>query len=114
MAAQLFDQNTGNVILMTKPDLEILWSTGTGNSSASVLTLHEDGNLVLLSDSGLEIWSSNTSGSNASILVVQDNCNMNLYQTAPMESVVWSTTTPFCITAHIVMHSHDDVGWLLT
>lgn len=89
-----------------------LWSTNTDGAAAKMLTLTSDGNLVLMSVTSDAIWSSNTS--NSSILVMQDNCDLAMYFEAPLTNQTWSANTRKCLNVHIVPHSHDDVGWLLT
>jgi len=88
-----------------------LWTTGT--TTGVRLTLEPSGNLVLYSSSSLVVWQS---GSNtpAEVFVLQDDCNGVLYTQAPYTNSTWATGTQVCVVAHIVPHSHDDVGWLLT
>lgn len=76
------------------------------------LTITQDGALVLVGTNGATLWSATTNTTR--IAVVQDNCLFAAYENAPLTNQSWSTTNNMCITAHIVPHSHDDVGWLLT
>ena len=91
----------------------LLWSTGTTGSPAN-LTVTPTGNLVLFAVDGSIIWQSSTSAAFDANFVLQDDCNFVLYQEAPLTNATWATGTSFCVVAHIVPHSHDDVGWLLT
>jgi hypothetical protein len=92
---------------------QLWWSTNTDGTGLNALTLTLDGNLVLQNvDTGGVVWQANTT--NSSIAVLQDNCALALYNAAPTTNQTWRTNTPLCLRAHVVPHSHDDVGWLLT
>lgn len=88
------------------------WTSSTDGSNAERLTLTPHGDLQLLNTSGGVVWRAGTS--NSTIAVLQDNCLLALYNKAPLTNQTWNTGTVMCINAHIVPHSHDDVGWLLT
>ena len=47
-------------------------------------------------------------------LVLEDNCGITIYEHAPLTNAIWGSNTWVCAEVHIVPHSHDDVGWLLT
>jgi hypothetical protein len=96
-----------------KSNAKLLWSSNTTGTPAN-LTFTSEGNLVLYATNGFIIWQSATSAGFDSNFVLQDDCNFVLYQEAPLTNATWATGTSWCVLAHIVPHSHDDVGWLLT
>ena len=101
----------GNLVLRRKQPDVVLWSSNTPSLGAKILAF-EGGALFMLNAQGAKVWSTNTS--KASIAVLQDDCNFVLYHTAPTEYALWTTGTNKCLRIHIVAHSHDDVGWLLS
>jgi len=106
-------QPDGNVVLYRKnPPGTVLWASNTAGKCPKNLTLQTNGNLVLTACDGSVLWQSQTS--NVALAVLQDDCNFVLYRQAPLAQAQWATGSSVCVVGHVVPHSHDDVGWLLT
>lgn len=69
-----------------------LWGSHTGNiPAANLLTMQDDGNLVISALDGTVIWSSNTSGRPGLHLELSNDGNLRLYDRA--YGTVWQTNT---------------------
>jgi lysosomal alpha-mannosidase len=112
--AELRLTTTGDLVLTRVKDQKALWSSNTSHTQASKLTLTTGGNLKLTDAAGTTVFWVAQSMMPAGAAVLQDDCNLALYEAAPFTNVSWTLGTNKCITAHIVPHSHDDVGWLIT
>jgi lysosomal alpha-mannosidase len=116
--AALVMQEDGNLVLRRKRDGKAVWESNTANTCAGASLL------VTANDMQLNVVDRVSGRSNpcwqvsfqhpTEIVVVQDYCSIEAFQQAPMTNQTWVSNTPACIEVHIVPHSHDDVGWLLT
>ena len=105
----------GSLVLSQKKDGRVLWASpaapsGVTPDSAFIMS---DG-LNLMGTDRTAYWTTNTSVSANAVLVLVDSCDLVLFGYPPFTSPQWSTGTGRCLDVHIVPHSHDDVGWLLT
>jgi len=73
--AFLYMQGDGNLVLRNK-DHKALWSSHTDHHKNVTLELMENGNLVLISGSGI-LWQTHTTGATSAQL--QNNCNFVVY-----------------------------------
>ena len=93
-----------------------IWNITLDGSAPRVERLHlsTKGFLSLQGTNDTVLWSVPPS-TLGDVLVLTDHCWLSLFEKAPMTHSVWNATPmPLCVRAHIVPHSHDDVGWLLT
>eukprot|EP00759_Apiculatamorpha_spiralis_P005848 PhF_6_TR13441/c0_g1_i1/m.21474/K12311/MAN2B1, LAMAN; lysosomal alpha-mannosidase len=104
----------GNVALTRKTPSRVVFQTGTNGSCASSFGLQSDGDLALIACNGTKLWSAGTGGSGAEIAVIMDDCTLSVFQEAPTTNFLWSSNDAMCLEVHLVPHSHDDVGWLIT
>eukprot|EP00760_Papus_ankaliazontas_P016480 PhM_4_TR16801/c0_g1_i8/m.51981/K12311/MAN2B1, LAMAN; lysosomal alpha-mannosidase len=107
-------QHDGNLVLYRKePKTSAIWASNTGGQCVSYVSFETSGDLVMYACNGTALWRSSTNGG-AKLAVLQDDCNVVLYKDVPVSNAAWSTNTAVCLDVHIVAHSHDDVGWLLS
>lgn len=70
-------QSDGNLVLYS-PQGQPLWATGTDNTSADLLAVQADGNVVLY-DHGRPVWATDTSGHPGAFLAIQADGNIVVY-----------------------------------
>ena len=69
-----------------------IWSTGTSNSTGATLYMGGDGNLLLQNAQWVNIWQTQTSGHNGGYFVVQDDGNLVVYASDHV-TPLWSSGT---------------------
>lgn len=105
--AILILQQSGDLQLIRKRDSKLLWQA---NSTGGVRATF-DGQLSVQNDVGDILFATPVGG--GAILQLQHDCNLVIYGVGAFTQPLWASGTQVCIRAHIVPHSHDDVGWLL-
>ena len=74
---QFIFQHDGNVVLYT-PSGRAIWATGTDRTSADILSVQADGNVVLY-DQGRAVWATNTAGNRGALFAIQNDGNVVVY-----------------------------------
>jgi len=77
----------GNLVLRNTTTSDALWASNTAGDGATRLSLQDDGNLVLYTDSDTSVWASGTAGSGATELVLEDDGTLVL---SDGTTTVWS------------------------
>jgi len=102
----------GNLVLTRKRDGKAVFQTSTTCAGA---TLQFNGTNLYLQVAGQPAPCWITPPFEASeIAVLTEHCAFDVYAKAPLTNKTFQLNAPSCVEAHIVPHSHDDVGWLLT
>ena len=70
---------------------DALWNSGTQGASGAYLIMQDDGNLVVYDGSNTPVWNSKTAGHPDAYLALQDDRNLVIY--GPSQEVLWATYT---------------------
>lgn len=71
-------QEDGNLVLYSPSNLA-LWATGTYNTTANILAIQKDGNVVLY-DGKKPVWASDTCCRSGAFLAIQEDGNIVVYE----------------------------------
>jgi hypothetical protein len=113
----LISENGSNILTLQEDGNLVLyrsgspvWSSGTWLKQVGYLEMQPDGNLVIYSSPGNPIWASNTVGKNGSMLKMQSDSNLVMY--TPSNSPVWHTGTWIDISQQNILYSTLRTGRL--
>lgn len=81
-------QLDGNLVLKNLETKRVIWASGTNGKGGEKLTLQNDGNLVLRTDSNKLLWDSGTNGRQTDKLQLLTDGNLVLKNTR--NNVIWS------------------------
>jgi hypothetical protein len=83
------DPREGELVLTDRQTGSVLWCSETPQSGAVQVVMQPGGNLVLLSQDGVQKWSTGTAGQPGSRLTVHDDGQLAVY--SPMGIPIWQS-----------------------
>jgi hypothetical protein len=82
----------GNLELWHKPDLKLLWQSGTTDSGAAFV-MQSDGNLVIYDGARRSVWASDTADNPGAMLAVEEEGRLAIYA-ADLKTTLWRSDAP--------------------